>query len=125
MPQASTILVVDDEATLQRLIARVLGRAGFESVAVGDGDAAAAALEKEPDRFGAVVLDGTVPPGGGAEALRALLARKPDLGVVLTSGAELDPPLRALLREYAGVFLAKPFSPDALVDAVRQALGGR
>ena len=118
------VLVADDEAILQRLITRVLERAGLEAVAVGDGDAALEAFEREPQRFAAVIVDVFMPPRGGGELLRKLLERRPDLGFVLTSGAELAPELRALLAERAGVFLGKPFAPEALLAAVRRALDG-
>jgi CheY-like chemotaxis protein len=111
-------LVADDEAILQRLVARVLERAGFEVVAVGDGEAAVAAFAREPERFGAVVLDVGM-PRGGAEALRAILAQRDDVPIVLTSGSDPDPALRSLLAARSGIFLAKPFAPDALLAAVQ------
>lgn len=118
------VLVADDEVILQRLMTRVLERAGFEALAVGDGDAALEAVEREPGRFALAIVDVCMPPRGGGELLRALLERRPDLGFVLTSGAELAPELRALLAERAGVFLCKPFAPEALLAAVGRALDG-
>jgi two-component system C4-dicarboxylate transport response regulator DctD len=117
------VLVADDEAILQRLVARVLERAGFEVVTVADGAAAVAVFEREPHRFGAVVLDVGM-PRGGAEALRAILERRADVPIVLTSGSDPDPSLRALLAARSGIFLAKPFAPDALLAAVRRAQHG-
>jgi len=119
------VLVADDEALLQRLMARVLAHDGWESVVVGDGDAAVAALEREPGRFAAAVLDARLPPAGAAVPLRALLARRPELGVVVTSGSEPGRELAALLAGRGGVFLPKPFAPAALTDALRRALTGR
>jgi CheY-like chemotaxis protein len=116
------VLVADDEALLQRLIARVLEREGWQAVAVSDGDAAVAAVEREPARYCALVLDARLPPSGGAAPLRALLARRPDLGVVVISGLEPEGELAALLAGQRGVFLAKPFAPAALADALRRAL---
>ena len=123
MPDA--ILVADDEAVLQRLLSRVLERAGFEVVVAGDGATAAAAVEKEPERFAAVVLDATLAPRGAAETLRVLLARRAGPGVVLMSGADLDRELRAALLRCGGVFLSKPFGPETLVAAVRRAVDAR
>jgi DNA-binding NtrC family response regulator len=119
------VLVADDEALLQRLIARVLEREGWDTVVVADGDAALAALEREPSRFAALVLDARLPPNGAAAPLRALLALRPELGVVVISGSEPGAELAALLAKQRGVFLAKPFPPTALADALRRALAHR
>lgn len=120
----AAILVADDETILQRLLTRVLERAGFQVVTAADGDLALAAFEADPGRFAAVVLDATLPPRGGEALLRDLCARRTDLGLVLTSGADLTTSFRALVRECGGVFLAKPFAPEALVEAVRRAADG-
>jgi two-component system cell cycle sensor histidine kinase/response regulator CckA len=120
-PDSATILVADDEAILQRLIRRVLERAGFGVVAVGDGDAALEALAADPARFAAVVLDVTMPPHGGEVTLERMLALRSDLSVVLVSGAEMGRSLAERLRACGGQFLPKPFAPDALLDAVRAA----
>jgi DNA-binding NtrC family response regulator len=103
----------------------VLAHDGWESVVVGDGEAAVAALEREPGRFAAAVLDARLPPAGAAAPLRALLDRRPGLGVVVTSGSEPGSELSALLAARGGVFLAKPFAPAALADALRRALAQR
>lgn len=120
---SARILVADDEAILQRLIRRVLERAGFDTVVVGDGDAALEALGTERGRFAAVVLDVTMPPYGGEATLERMLELRPDLPVVLVSGAEMERSLAERLDACGGRFLPKPFAPDALLDAVRSAAG--
>lgn len=114
----ATILVADDEAILQRLLRRVLERAGFGVVVVGDGDAALAAVAADPGRFAALVLDVTMPPHGGEATLERMLELRPDLPVVLVSGAEMGRSLAERLHACGGRFLPKPFAPDALLDAV-------
>jgi DNA-binding NtrC family response regulator len=119
------ILVADDEAILQRLMRRVLERTGLPVVVVGDGDALLEALEAEPGRFRALVLDVTLPPHGAEVTLERVLALRPDLPLVLTSGADMGPALSERLRTRGGRFLPKPFAPEALLDAVRVATEGR
>lgn len=121
----NAVLIADDEALLQRLIARVLQQDGLEVEVVGDGDAAVAALARQPARFAALVIDARIPPRGATAPLRAALAARPDLGVVVISGSEPDPELARLLGERGATFLAKPFAPAALADALRRALGAR
>ena len=116
---AEVVLVAEDEAILQRLMTRVLEGADFEVVSVASGDAALEALEENPGRFVAVVLDAGIAPRGAEPVLRHLLDAGRALRVVLSSGADIDPALRDLLEEVGGDFLPKPFAPDALLTAVR------
>ncbi len=117
------VLVADDEPLLRRLIDRVLRSRGFEVTAVGDGNAAVECITAPGGESLAVALvDIGMPPEGGVVALKAIVARRPDLGVIVTSGISPDLALRELLRTWGGVFLAKPFAPDDLVRAVEEAL---
>jgi two-component system OmpR family response regulator len=120
---ARAVLVADDDDLLLGLMARVLRAAGFEVIAAADGDAALRVFGEQAERIGAVVLDLAMPPRGAADALRAMLARSPELGVVFTSGGRLDADERGLLEAHGGRFLTKPFSPDALVRALVEVLG--
>jgi len=117
------VLVADDEPLVRRLIDRVLRDRGFEITAVGDGDAAVERIAAPGgENLAVAVVDVGMPPHGGAFALRAMLARRPDLGVIVISGVSPDPALRELLTTCGGVFLAKPFAPEELVQAVDDAL---
>jgi len=126
-PVRPAVLVADDEPLLQRLIERVLAGAGYPVVVAADGDAAVRCVERpQPGAaIGAVVLDVTMPPHGGDEALARIVALRPDVGVVLTSGAALGPALRAALDRHRGVFLRKPFAPGALLGAIDESLRRR
>jgi two-component system cell cycle sensor histidine kinase/response regulator CckA len=113
-PLPGAILLVDDEAPLRRLTARVLERAGY---AVDTADCAETALEmldaaEAPPR--ALVSDVAMPGIDGLTLARRLRARWPGLPVLLLSGyAEtvLDEDLAG-----AGIaFLAKPFTAAELV----------
>ncbi|GEM_PF-1795083 len=117
------ILVADDEPLLRRLIDRVLRERGFEVTAVGDGKAAVECITAPGgERLAVAVVDVGMPPHGGAVALEAMLAKRPDLGVIVISGVSPNPALRELLTRWGGVFLSKPFAPDELVRAVNDAL---
>lgn len=126
-PGKATILVADDETMLLRLVERILTVNGFRVFTASDGEKAVAQLQAAEDTapVQAVVLDLAMPPEGGAKALDRLLALRPQLGVVVTSGVQPEPGLRALLEARGGVFLQKPFAPDALLHAVENALAAR
>jgi two-component system, cell cycle sensor histidine kinase and response regulator CckA len=117
------VLLVDDEMPTRMVAARALIRAGFQVVEAVDGGAALDALHGAGDgpdgAFDAVVSDVAMPGFDGWELAARLRERHPALPIVLTSGYEADP----VDVGATGVrFLAKPFSLDALVEAVRLAV---
>lgn len=127
VPGKATVLVVDDEPMLLRLMQRILSHQGWSVTVAADGDEARERLlaAEATAPIHAVVLDLAMPPDGGAAILERLLTFRPDLGVVLTSGVALPFALRARLDAQGGVFLQKPFAPDALQHALEKALAGR
>jgi len=116
------ILLVEDEDGVRGLCALILGNLGYEIIQ------AANPLEAESvfDRLRAgpdLLLSDIVMPGGDGCALAATLtARLPALRVVLMSGYAEDAKVREALETSAWSFLRKPFSPQALAQAVRRAL---
>jgi DNA-binding NtrC family response regulator len=115
------VLIADDEDQLLRLCGRVLGRSGYPVLAARNGDEAARLFATHRGDVCAVVIDATLPPRGAAAALEEIWKMSEDVGVVFTSGADLDESLHALRVDRAGVFLRKPFAAAALVRAVEDA----
>jgi DNA-binding response OmpR family regulator len=109
-----TVLVVDDEAHVVRVLRLALEREGYEVASAGDGSAALAAMEsRRPD---VMVSDIQMAGMDGRELCRAARARypgEPFLILVMTSMTAADE--RAWVRELANVeFLEKPLSPRQL-----------
>jgi CheY-like chemotaxis protein len=120
-----TILVVEDEAPLRRLVARVLGGLGYQVFVAGSGPEALELLddlERPPD----LLLSDVVLPGGmqGNEVAAAFTARIPDLPVLYVSGHARDAIVHAGRLDEGVNFLAKPFTPDSLAAKVREVLDG-
>ncbi len=112
------VLVADDDPQLRRLIGRLLERRGYAVASAADGEEALRRFREDPQAIGVVVLDAALAPGGAAEVLAEMAKVRPDLGVVFTSGDALPPAQRACLVAHDGVFLRKPFDPEALLRAV-------
>ena len=115
------VLVADDQDQLLRLCRRVLGRSGYPVLPARNGDEAARLFAAHRGDVRAVVIDATLPPRGAAAALEEIWKMSDDVGVVFTSGDDLDESLHALRLDRAGVFLRKPFAAAALVRAVQDA----
>ncbi|OLC14471.1 MAG: response regulator [Chloroflexi bacterium] len=113
------VLVVDDDEQMLKLIKRVLERAGFECVAVGDGHAAhEAAVDWRPD---IIVLDLMLGATTGEEILTELRKdfRTRLIPVVfLTVRSSLKDKVDHLLNG-ADDYVTKPFIPEELVARLR------
>ena len=120
MPGGSTgtVLVVDDEAMLLRLVENVLRRAGFRVVTAATSTEALEAFREDPAAIDAVLIDAGVPPSGAAEVLQSMLALRSGVGVVVSSGASPSDEIQELLADCGGRFLSKPFDPETLISIV-------
>lgn len=112
---AARVLVVDDNAMVRDVIARVLELEGHEVHQVDGGERALAALEAEPDGWDAIIMDLTMPRMSGLEALAILRRRWPSLPVVITSGFSRSG-VPAMQDDPCTQFLEKPFTSDQLLE---------
>ena len=121
----ATVLLVEDDAAVRSAARRALLRAGFLLIEATDG---AEALTLCPKQGGPaidlVVTDLVMPEIGGIELAAELRSRRPGIRVLYMSGYTRDALRRQSVLEAGAVFLEKPFTPQALVNGVRTALGG-
>ena len=122
MADPATILVVDDEALLVRLIARLLEKAGHTVLTASDADEAVQVFQEARGSIGGLVVDLSIPPEGAEKLALTLLETSPGLGIVLMSGAPPDRSLENLLSNHGGDYVPKPFAPEALLAAVTRSL---
>lgn len=115
-----TVLIVDDEANIRRMLGAVLSAEGYDIREAPDGrSGVTAALENEPD----VALVDLMMPGDldGIAALQTLREKCPNLPVVMMSGrAGLADAVKAT-KLGAFTFLEKPLSPEAVTLALGSA----
>lgn len=122
---AATILVIDDEAGVRSVTARMLERQGYIVLGATDGLDGLAMLEAHNGAIGCVLLDMTMPHLSGEETFHAIQERQPALPVVVMSGYSEDD-VRARFGAAAPVgCLRKPFTPEELWRAVQDALSQR
>ena len=117
----ATVLIVDDEANLRRMLRAVLEAEGYGVLEADGGDAALAVCDRSHPEV--VLLDLLMKPGpDGIAVLEQLLARVADLVVVMMSGqATLADAVRAT-KLGAFQFLEKPLSPENVLAAVGAAV---
>ena len=116
--QRRTILIVDDDPTVQRICAMVL-RLCFETVEVGSAEDAIGVLQHRHVHL--VVTDWVLPGLGGVDFLEALRQRFPLIPVVVMTGHSDEPKAVAAVALAQG-YLRKPFGATSLMDVVEEAL---
>jgi two-component system, cell cycle sensor histidine kinase and response regulator CckA len=114
-----TILVVDDEPGICMLISQVLEQNGFSVLTAHNGVDAIAISQSRRGDLELVITDVRMPKGDGPTFARALSAAAPGIPVLFMS-SQYDP---AQLDQFeTSEYLAKPFSIDGLLEAVRTLL---
>jgi CheY-like chemotaxis protein len=131
MPSENTLggrerlLVVDDDPAVARLVQRTLQGLGYHVTVRTDSVEALATFREGPGAFDLVITDHTMPQLTGIGLTAELRRTRPDVRVLMTTGAR-----EAFTAEQRGAFgvldcLMKPFSVDELAHAVRRALDAR
>jgi CheY-like chemotaxis protein len=115
------ILLVDDDPQILLMMKRTLDKEGYSTVALASGKAALDTIqEHRPDL---VILDLSMPELDGFDILRIVRTQMPQLNIVVMSGY-LSGALLEVARLLGAVgTIQKPFSPEVLVQIVREMLG--
>ena len=108
-----SILIVDDDAGLLRLLKTILRTADYEVTTAINGSDALEAAERQ--HLDLIVLDMRMPVLDGPGFFRALRARGDTTPVLLTSALEVRDAQRELGAEGS---IQKPFEPEDLLEAV-------
>lgn len=120
---AARILVVEDDASLRRLLEMRLTLDGYATRAAADGVVALAVLDDwTPD---VVVADVMMPHLSGLSLCRAMREqpRLAHIPVILLTARNFDDEIEAVIKLGGVTFMNKPFDAEALNNALRNALG--
>jgi PAS domain S-box-containing protein len=113
------ILVIDDEAMVRQVVARILGDGGYDVETAGGAREGLERFEREPEGFDLILLDLSMPDGSGRDVCIAIKERRPEQRVLYFSGyAVEDAP------EADGV-VPKPIGAASLLAEVGRAIERR
>jgi CheY-like chemotaxis protein len=121
-PASATILVVEDETALRRLICLSLERRGYKVLAAKDGAEAIEICQRSPSQIHLVVSDVMMPHVNGLQLRERAATLRPDAKFLFMSGYSEQ--IVGNLWAQGCAFLEKPFLPDELVGKVRELLKG-
>jgi len=119
------ILAVDDAPDVLNLVVKILAAQGYDVLSAADGTAAIAAFERAGGIIDLLLTDVIMPGISGMELAEKVIASSPAIPVLFISGQCEETVLRERVSKDGFRFLAKPFLPQALVDAVNEALARR
>ncbi|HUB31430.1 MAG TPA: response regulator [Bryobacteraceae bacterium] len=120
---AETILLVDDEASVRSYIRNILRREGFQVLEGVDGVDALQQVERHQSPVDLLVTDIRMPRMDGLALARSVNEKFPATPILYISGFPFDlEEERTLHPATVCAFLAKPFSRQTLVEAVRKCL---
>ena len=120
--QRETILVVDDEAGIRTLIAKILRRERYSVLEAGTATEAATIAAKHGSAIQLLVTDVMLPDRNGRHLAEKLVQVLPKLKVMYISGFTDDESVRAGAFPPGARFLQKPFTLGALIGTVRETL---
>jgi CheY-like chemotaxis protein len=118
-PGAARILLVEDDRSVAEATQDLLHSIGFDTRLAGDGAAALAVVESDPNL--ALVLTDVVMPGdvNGLDLARTLRARRPELPVILVTGYS---PYAPKVMAEGFPLIEKPYRRDVLAASLRWAV---
>ncbi|MDD5091158.1 MAG: response regulator [Candidatus Wallbacteria bacterium] len=113
-----SILIVDDEVLIRKILSEILAREGFEVFAADCGEQALEFLEKKAVDF--ILLDIKMPGIDGMEVLRRLQPKLSNTIVIMISGHGNYQHAVEAVKAGAFDFIEKPFSIPALLSALEK-----
>ncbi|HXE73003.1 MAG TPA: ATP-binding protein, partial [Candidatus Nitrosotenuis sp.] len=123
--EGETILVVEDEATVRKLVRQVLEREGYRVLVAADGQEALELCRSHPGLIDLLLTDVVMPGLSGPQVASRARELRPFMQVLYMSGYNDDRLLRHGIEESSVAFLQKPFTAEVLAERVRELLDSR
>ncbi|SHO53194.1 PAS domain S-box protein [Desulfopila aestuarii] len=120
--QEGTVLVIEDDKVVLEITSTLLSNLGYTILTATDGIEAIEIFQQHKNKIQFVISDFAMPRLNGLEALQKLREISPDIKVILVSGYSEDHVMSGNFRERPQFFLKKPYSSQALKEAIAFAL---
>lgn len=118
MDSQSTVLIVDDEVHIRRILCRMVRQAGYSVTEAASGDEALGYLDA--DGFDVVISDIRMPHMDGLQLLNRIKHSHPQTSVVMMTGYAGDYPISRIMSAGADHYIAKPFGNADVAAALRE-----
>ena len=119
---SASVLVVDDEPDVLRLVQSILSEEGYEVIPAKSADAAIKAYEKLDQKPDLILTDVVMPGMSGPMLIDHLLQSEPELRVLFMSGYDERQVVQRYVVERGYRLISKPFTVKALRSAIQAIL---
>ncbi len=116
-----TILLVEDDSSVRRLVSQTLMLTGYTVLEAANGPEALQLMEQQAGEVHLLLTDVVMPYMNGGELAERLAGICPRMRVLFTSGYMDDAVVQKVVA-LGAQFLPKPFSPSTLMNKVREVL---
>lgn len=122
-PSLPTVLLVEDDPMLRRLIRSMLQGAGYDLLVAPNGEVALTMAGERAGTIDLLLTDVVMPRMNGFELSGHITSTHPETSVLFLSGyADDSNSVRAGLKTTRHAFLLKPFTKDALLEKIQEVL---
>jgi two-component system cell cycle sensor histidine kinase/response regulator CckA len=121
--QACTVLLIDDELSVRKVVAAALQLRGFTVFVAEDGTGALEIFRQHQAKIDCVLCDLTMPGMDGWATLAALRKLESGIPVILASGYDEVQVMTGDHPEWPQAFLGKPYQLKALRDTIEKVVG--
>jgi DNA-binding NtrC family response regulator len=119
---SKTVLVLDDEAHVRKLVATMLTNNGYKVLTADNGDNAIKTFKKSKQSVDLLLLDVVSPGLSGPMVADRIAELQPGLRVMFMSGYDNTNVVQRYVVEKGYTLLTKPFTMDQLAKKVREVL---
>jgi two-component system chemotaxis response regulator CheY len=120
------ILVVDDFATMRRIVKNILKQLGYENILeADDGSSALEVLKKEKIQF--IISDWNMPQMSGIELLKTVRATEAwkDLPFLMVTAEGQKENVIEAVKNRVNNYILKPFTPETLMEKINKIFEGK
>ncbi len=121
-PGHETILLVEDDPMIRKIVKRVLRKHGYRVLDASNGGEALLLAEQCSDPIPLMITDVVMPKMNGRELAERLREQRPELRVLFMSGHASDAVIHQGIIDADTDFLGKPFMPIDLLNEIRRIL---
>jgi len=118
-----TILLVEDDEVVRKLVSEVLGNEGYRLLEAANGLGALSICAQYEERIHLLLTDVIMPEMSGRELAHRLASQRPEMKVLYMSGYTDDVIVHHGVLDEGTAFIQKPFAADVLARKVREVLG--
>ena len=120
--QGETILVIDDEEVLRKLMKQVLTINGYNVITAENGEKGLEIYKKDHKIISLIILDMIMPGMGGKQCMKEVLKIKSDANVIVASGYTSKEAKKEIAEMGSKALIEKPYDFEDIFNIIQEAI---